>query len=254
MDKVPEKAVVIKDVQMYIDFLRSIVKFIPHCELRFRSDRCYIRGTAQSQKYIALIETNCATSAEDVDFSLKELAAFVKSVEAVHEFDKVDENLIMKISPSFIEYQGTSKFKIRSSKEDAVQGYSCKDAVKVPENDFGFSLDSTNIKKLLSLSSIATSSNPLLYFYKEGNNIIGEIGDKSERLSNSIGIPISEDHYGMWTTTFSVSLESLRIFNLINADKININMTKQKVLVIDSKVNTDKYYLRSDVVMLCAKR
>ena len=83
---------------------------------------------------------------------------------------------------------------------------------------------------------------------------MGEIGDKSERLSNCIGIPISQDHYGTWLTSFSVSLESLRVFNLINADKININMTKQKVLAIDSKVDYDKYYLRSNIVMLCAKR
>lgn len=130
------------------------------------------------------------------------------------------------------------KFRFSTIKEDAIEYTKATELTRALTEDFGFVTNTKTINKIAEISGIAALDKPKVYIYKEkhesGEYIVGEVDDKTQKLSDSIGIPISKEFFGDWYDHICLMLESFKLFALVPSDNIRVTMTKEKAISVKS--------------------
>jgi hypothetical protein len=173
--------------------------------------------------------------------------------------DKFSSDFKAKESDFFISYQHPFlkfskdgvKFSFSTVKPEVVEYTGARSLSRELTNIHGFVITDKNITKASSLSSITNLAKPRVYMYKEKTNgneyIVAEINDKTLQVSDSVGIPVSNKFDGEWLDYICVPLEAFKLFNIIPSEEISVNMTKERMIIVNSsnEYNTVKLIVNS---------
>lgn len=225
----------IKDIKLFEKLLHSVNRLVPSCKFEIDKDKAEIRGFNDSTVIRAFYETNIITSDEASSFCIAKLANFYKSIQLISEFGDND-TIELNYDGTFIKYSSNTKFKFSTVKEETVEKYISPRLKVTLDKIYGCTLTQPLMKKLSSLSCISNDDKIKVYIYKENDAIMGEIDNKQLRISDSIAIPITKDFYGPWDNIIIVTLDSFRLFNLLDTDSIKFHMTDKKALLIENEI------------------
>ena len=78
--------------------------------------------------------------------------------------------------------------------------------------------------------------------------------NKNQTIRDSIAIPVSTDYRGDWPSPIITKLEQFRMWNLLNADEININVVKQGPVAISSQVDNNGYKIAVKMLAMPLKK
>jgi hypothetical protein len=242
--------ILIKDINLFENFMRSIIKLLPACKFQISKDKCEIYGFNENLVLRAEYETNVLVSPEgDATFCLSKLSNFYKSIQLISEFNKGDNKEVeLDYDGTFIKHKSSTKFKFSTVKEETIEKSITKKLTATLVNEYGCTINNVLIKKLTSLSCISNNERIKVYLYKEGNSIFGEIDDKQLRISDSVSIPISNNFYGDWGSLIILNLEAFRNFNLLDAPEIILNMTDKKALLITNEIVEGDKFVKIKVI------
>jgi hypothetical protein len=137
------------------------------------------------------------------------------------EFKKEDDTCVITYEEPFVKMKDVVKFKLSTVGEISIEEFITKDIATQLTPTFGCKLSLPLMRKLSSMSFMADDT-PKVYLYQEGDTIVGEIDDKTQDLTNSIGIPLTKDIVGSWDTTIVTDLDSFRMWNLLDAKEIEM--------------------------------
>jgi hypothetical protein len=146
----------------------------------------------------------------------------------------------------FLSLKDKMKFKLKSCKESVVKANIGEDMKRKLVPGFGMKLQNAMMKKLCTMSFISSSDeskDQKIYFYKEGEQIVGEIDNKKQKIRDSIGIPVTSDYFGDWTVPVICKLDNFRMWNPLNVDVVNVAILeggKAAVILNDAKTG-DKF-------------
>jgi hypothetical protein len=229
---------VVNNPEHFTEFLTAIIKIIPSHKFDINSDGCTIRSVNEYATVRGFFKTQSITSDSDVSFCLSDTTKLLRIFQYIKDLNK-PESLT---SPVTLEYDNTflrynkngMKFKFSTIKDQVIEKFITNDLTTQLTDVYGLNINSDIIKKILSMSSITSTEDPKLYLYKEGEVIVGEVDDKTNRLTDSIAIPISKNYFGDWNTPISIKLDIFRLFGIIHSDEIKVALTDKKVLEVNS--------------------
>lgn len=234
--------ILISNIDLFERLLHSINKLVPACKFEITKDKCEICGYNDSTVIRAFFETDIIKSSDECfSFCISKLANFYKSVQLISEFNnkKDEKSIILDYDGTFIKYSNNTKFKFSTVKEETVEKYISPRLKVSLDKIYGCTINNILIKKLASLSCISNDEKVKVYLYKENDSIFGEIDNKQLRISDSVAIPITKDFYGNWDSIIITSLDSFRMFNILDTESIKLHMTDKKALYIENQL-TDK--------------
>jgi len=240
----------IQDIIVFQDFVASIFKLIPACKFEINKDGCNVNGINDSRTVRAFFKTNSIISNEPVSFCIDDISKLNTCLNTLVSFNEnASGKYELDFDNTFISCSTDIKFKLRLIKEDVIAQYVSNSLTTTLENTFGCKINTQLMKKLCSISSINSSDNPKVYITKVDDKIFAEVDDKEVRITNSIGIPLSNDFYGSWDgQVLIIKLDMFRLWNLVNADVIDINMTNKGVLSIINQKTKDSSFININII------
>lgn len=223
--------ITINDIKECITFFTSVNKCSESCEVNIYPKVTKINAVNEGATFRAYFETETMTSDENVSFCVSDIKKLVKCLQTVKDSGKLQTVLMVKNGTMTHDNNGVT-FKLKGVKRDVIMRYISQPMKDEPKIAFGFTLNDDMMKKMVALNSINNSAK--VYFSLKNNNVIGEIDDKADELTDSIGFPVSADYFGDWSYPMKLKLDNFRYFNLMNADSFKIGATEQKYIVVDS--------------------
>lgn len=239
--------ITITNLSVFNAFLTSILKIVQAAEFNIDSKECVVRSINESNSIRSFLSTNSIISNEPITFCLNEVSKLLKCVSTLEELNKSDI-YELKFDGTFILFEKDVKFKLKTIKREIIEKQLSLPLNSTLENIYGFSLKNELYRKLLSLTSISSSDKAKIYLANINGKIMAEIDDKTLKITDSIGIPISSEISGTWSDVICVSLDCFKLFNLTNANLINIYMTDKKVLRTTSSIEVNQSYLNSEII------
>jgi hypothetical protein len=223
--------ITINNIKECINFFTSVKKCGESCELNVSSDCAKINLVNEGATFRAYFHTATMTSDSDVSFCFSDISKFIKCLQTIKDVGKNETVVTVKNGTMFHDNHQVS-FKLKGVKRDVIMRYISQPMKEEPKVSFGFTLPDDMMKKMISLNSINNSAK--VYFSLKDGVVIGEIDDKGDDLTDSIGFPVSSEYFGEWSYPMKLKLDNFRSFNLMNADKFTICATEQKFIVVDS--------------------
>lgn len=156
-----------------------------------------------------------------------------------HEFRKKEKPSILIYDHPYIKFSKDGvKFKFSTIKEDVIEYTKPTSLTRELTDDYGFTISSKMVSRVAEISSITVLDKPKVYIYKEkhdsGEYIVAEVDDKTQKLSDSIGIPVTRQFFGDWYSHICLILDAFKLFNLIPSEEIKVSMTKEKAISVKS--------------------
>lgn len=156
-----------------------------------------------------------------------------------HEFRKKEKPSILIYDHPYIRFSKDGvKFKFSTIKEDVIEYTKPTSLTRELTDDYGFTISAKMVSRVAEISSITVLDKPKVYIYKEkhesGEYIVAEVDDKTQKLSDSIGIPVTRDFFGDWYGHICLILDAFKLFNLIPSEEIKVAMTKEKAISVKS--------------------
>jgi len=241
--------ITVKNCKLFSSFLKSINQFSGGCEFIFNPTGCEVKGINPTKTLRAFFVTNCAVGDNTFSFCMTELNKLQFSIEQNCLFS--EKNTIeLDYDTSKVSYKSKrGKFSLLTVDRSRMMNFITEN-FKVKINDtYGFKTKSSDVKKLLSSSSICSSANPNIYISKEDIDVIIEINDKSQNLCDSIALPLTQETTGEWTNAFCLPIDSFRLTTVLNSENITVSMTDRGIVHIASKVEDDKtdFFIKADM-------
>ncbi len=156
-----------------------------------------------------------------------------------HEFRKKEKPSILIYDHPYIRFSKDGvKFKFSTIKEDVIEYTKPTSLTRELTDDYGFTISAKMVSRVAEISSITVLDKPKVYIYKEkhesGEYIVAEVDDKTQKLSDSIGIPVTREFFGDWYGHICLILDAFKLFNLIPSEEIKVAMTKEKAISVKS--------------------
>lgn len=156
-----------------------------------------------------------------------------------HEFRKKEKPSILIYDHPYIKFSKDGvKFKFTTIKEDVIEYTKPTSLTRELTDDYGFTISAKMVSRVAEISSITALDKPKVYIYKEthdsGEYIVAEVDDKTQKLSDSIGIPVTSNFFGDWYGHICLILDAFKLFNLIPSEEITVAMTKEKAISVKS--------------------
>ena len=227
----------IKDTESFLLLLSSLLRIIPSCKFIINSDGIKTRFITESKGLRGVFTSDCVVCDQAIDFCFNDLSKFFKSVSLIKNVEQVDQCEI-NYDGTFVTYENSVKFKLKTSKEEIIERYIAhNDITTTFEPQYSFVTSSDSIKNVLQCINIVDDTDSRIYFLKGNTGLICEIDNKRNQMSDSIGMPvcdldkISGDILEVTQTT----VDNFRAFSTLPCENINIMISKQKIIVVESK-------------------
>lgn len=245
------------NVDSTVLFLNAILRIIPSPEagakFELTKENTKVKLTNESKTVRTFFTTNCMTADEPTTFCFSDIPKLSKAINMLKSYyDKTDLNVVVNFNKAFLEYSNDVKFKLKVIKEkdeDLIKKYISKDIQTVFKPVFTFTTGETAIKRLNSYAGLV-SNDCKVYILKEGDKIVGEIDNKANASSNSVGLPIGTNITGTVDKVISTKLENFKLFTTLPSENIQVTYNDVGALEVVSKCTNDKYFI--DMYMLCS--
>lgn len=264
----------IEDLQHFEELLTSISKITGACKFVIDSNGCDVRVKSETEAVRAFFKSTALISDEPVSFCLSDITKLNKSLKVVtdtrkrkmnayidkkiasyensekinktelkekfgNEFRRKEQAFVLVYDHPYIKYSKDGvKFKFTTIKEDVIEYTKPTSLTRELTDDYGFTIDTEMVRRVTEMSNITVLDKPKVYIYKEkhdsGEYIVAEIDDKTQRLSDSIGIPITRDFFGDWYGHICLIFDAFKLFNLIPSKEIKVAMTKEQAISVKS--------------------
>lgn len=245
----------IKKVGLLQNLLKAVVKFVPSCKFIINGEKCTIRAKTGDSGSRAFFTTNSITCDEEIEFCIGELSKFLKLISTFKDFNKDREELVLTYDGAYVILKDNVSFKLRTIDENVVS--SITEPLKHKLDPIGgFTLNNLLYKKLNTMAfiSLDTQHESKIYIYKEGDTVVGEVGDRAKHGLDMVKIPLSTKIFGEWFKPILINFDKYKALNLLESEEITIYCADHtgnkdpKTVVSMSKVEDGEYYIKNNVV------
>lgn len=245
----------VKNISLFSNFLGAICKLVNSCKFIIDENECTVMSVDESKVFRVYFKTNSIVSDEKVEFCLGELNKFNRSISTLKDFKGDDNTSEITFDGNFLKSKDKVKFSLKLIKEEVIKRLIATEMKMKLETTHGFTLSNVLMKKFCSMTFITIDENShKVYLYKENDAIVGELNNKAANICDSISIPISNDYFGEWSTPILTKLDTFRLWNLLDAPEIKINIVKQGAYIIHNEVCKDDLYVKIKIVCPMAKK
>jgi hypothetical protein len=246
---------IVKDLDLFDSYLNSISKLVDSCKFTINSEECTVMAVDEKKIFRAFFKTNSLVSDTPVEFCLGELMKFCRSISTLRDFKGEDNTVELQFDGNFLKLKDKIKFSLKTIKEEVITRFIGSEIKATLEPVFGFTVNNVLMKKLNSMSFISRDEDShRVYLYKEDDKIIGEIDNKNATIRDSIAIPITSDFYGEWSAPIVTKLDYFRLWNLLNAKEIKVDVVKQGVCIIVNEIAKSDFYVKIKIVSPVIKK
>ena len=250
------------NVDTMLTLLTAIMKVIPGddtgAKFVISENNTIVQIQNESHTVRAHFKTNAISSEDNsLEINFRGIPNLFRAFNMVQKYyNKKDMNITVDFNGTFLSYDNTVKFKLKVIKDSSmIQKYISPDLKSTNYNKtYIFRTNDKLIKRLLQFSNIATyeDEKTKVYFSHKDNEVIGEIDDKTNPMSNSIGLPIGEIIEGEMSNVAVTRLTRFKTFSLLPVDNIDVAYLDVGAFNIESRYtneNEDKYI---DLQMICS--
>jgi hypothetical protein len=238
--------IIINDADTFATFLGSLIKIIPSCKFIVTPKGTKVRLITESKGLRAVFQTNSIVSEKDnIEFCFMDITKLYKSIKLIKDMENND-NLHMNFDGTFLTYNNKVKFKFKTTLEDKISKIIVnQDITSELTSIYSFDVEVDAVKKVLKYVNIVDDIESKVYFIKNEKCLVCEIDNKKNKLSDSIGIPLclNEDIKGEIDKIVALSLENFKSFTILPIKNININITKENIVVVSMLLKSDKNYI-----------
>ena len=235
----------INNVEVFSMFLQSLLKIVPSCKFIITPSGTKVKIKTENKSLRGVFQTDSITSDEQIEFCFGDLSKFFKSVSLIKDVEKSTE-VELKFDEPFIRYKGKVTFKLKTIKEERITKLVDNIGIdKEFQSQYIIVTNTERIKKVLKCVNIVDDSDARVYFVKTEKCLVCEIDNKTNQLSDSVGIPLCDNDAltGEVNEVLATTLDNFRCFGILPSENININMTKDRVIIVTSayrSLKTDK--------------
>jgi len=244
----------INDVKLCVQLLTSVCKIIPSCKFVLTKSNVTINAISEGNVSRSYFESDCMcikdlADEEVVEFSFNNIVDLLKSIKLIIQIEELNE-VELSYDEFSLRYKNNVKFKLNTCKPDLVEQY-YTDAIKAKlTKSFSFKTSESQIKQLLScinICSVEEENEVKIYLEQKDDSdiVIGEIADKQDSYSNSMGLPIGKMIENSITEIICMRVQALRSIMLLSSDNIKVAKMNAPVLQVDSEITGENgFYLR----------
>jgi hypothetical protein len=125
-------------------------------------------------------------------------------------------------------------------KSEIIEQYITTEIKTKLEPVFSFNTTDETIKQVVQCSNIVNNPDAKIYISKNKENIIAEVDDAQNKMSNSIAVPISDDFDGEIGKPVALTVENFLALNTLKPlDEINVTYTDKSVFEVRVVDDTD---------------
>lgn len=226
----------VKDVDTFLLLLGSLLRIVPSCKFIVDQTGIKVRLITESKGMRGFFNSDCASSEQPVEFCFGDLSKFFKSASLIQSIEE-SNTCTLNFDGTFLSYNNQVKFKLKTIKEDRIERFiSQTDITTKFDSQYSFDTNEIRIKKVLQCVNIVDDSESKIYFVKTDNGLVCEIDNKLNKMSDSVGLPIcrSGDLKGEVVSVVQTTLDNFRAFGILPSNKINVDVVKQKIIIVDS--------------------
>ena len=235
----------ITDIDVFDELIKSVVKIVPDVKFVISNENVQVKVINGSQTIRAFFESDCMTVDNDevVEICFKDILTLKKSVDLIKTVEDEDE-CELDFDGSFISYKNDVKFKLKVVKPEIIEQYVTTDIKTKLKKVFSFDIESDDIKQVLQCANIVSDSDSKIYIStNENGKVIAEVDDQTNRMSNSIGIPISDDLDGTIDKPVALTIDNFQAINTLPSDDIVVRYTDKSVFDVKSSSDNIKLYM-----------
>lgn len=243
----------VKNVPVFLDFLRSLGKFVPGC--RFTVSGTGLAVRAINGKIRVFMETDSVVSSEDIVFSFSDIQKLIKTISMVQKVE-AGENMDMEYDGIFLSHEGVTKFRLATTKDEhneKIDKYVTTDLKNELIPIASFRTSSDRIKMVIQHMSMISSTDARLYMIWKNDAVMCELEDRKNPAGDCIGIPISNSMTGDFGGIIPLTYESFKAMNLVESDDIKISYTDQMAVDMQCIKKTGDHVIKVRVVSLTVK-
>lgn len=240
--------ITINDIEVFDELVKAIVRIVPDAQFELTTEGVQVKVMNDSQTIRAYFKSDCMTASEDVTFCFKDLLNLKKSVNLVSNIEG-ETSCIMDFNKSFLAYKNDVTFKLKVVKPDIIEQYITKDITTKLESVFNFVTEPENIRQVIQCTNIVNDSDSKVYLSETNDKVICEIDDKTNKMANSIGVPISNEIDGTIESPIAMTVENFQSFAILPVDEIFVSYTDKSVFEIKCNYeNSIELYMISTTV------
>ena len=244
----------VKDVDTFLLLLSSLLRIIPSCKFIVNDKGIKVRIITESKGMRGFFVSDCAISEQPTEFCFGDLSKFFKSATLIKTIE--DNNQCeFKFDGTFLSYDNQVKFKLKTIKEDRIARFiSPTDITTTFDSQYSFKTSDATIKKVLQCVNIVDDSESKVYFSKNKHGLVCEVDNKLNKMSDSIGLPIctTKSIKGDVNSVVQTTLDNFRSFGILPSKSVNINITKQKIIIVDSACKLPEKQCKIAMQLYCS--
>ena len=243
------------NVEVFLTFLRSVLRVAPSTTggAKFEVDEkgTYVGIINESKTIRAFFNTNSMCCEEKTDFSFQDLSKLYKSFLLIKNIGITSADIIF--TGSFLTFSKKGcNFKLKVVKPDIVERY-ISNAISIKLTPiYEFETSEEKVKNLIQCSHIINDTESKVYFISNNNGMVGQIDDKTNVMSDSIGIPLSDKVTGSVNKVVCTTLENFKLFSVLPTDKIKVKLTDKNVFEVISKFNNEENTCSVNMYLICS--
>lgn len=236
----------IKNIKAFGTFLTTVIKFVPCAQFKVYPTKTTMQSKDETGYVRGFFETDSMTliDGDSAEFCFSELNKILKSLLLISSLDESLVSIDLKLTKSFIEYDGQSQFKFKLVKPDLFEKYMTPDIKTELKTNWSFKTTNAKMAKILQANSIVNIENANLYIFVKGNTVMVEINDKTSNLSDIIGIPVSESYEGTLMNALPVKLEYFKNVVMLRSSEIQVNLIQTSSLEVTLDLNEADFYIK----------
>ena len=238
----------VNDIEEFCELIKAVNKIVPDAKFIVDENGCQVKVINDSQTIRAFFSSQSLESEESVEFCFKDIMNLKQSLEMISNIE--DENFAeLDFNGTFISYKNNVKFKLKVVKEDIIERYITKDLKTKLEKVFKFMFELEKMKQVLQCVNIVSNSDSKVYISENNGKVIAEIDDKTNKMANSVGIPISDELDGTIESPIPLMIENFQAFTTLGvADEIEVTFTDKNVFEVRSEYESIKMYLITTIL------
>lgn len=232
---------------MFCEFLSSVVQIVPDAKFVVNENETHAYVLKEGQMVRAFFTTNsCVSEKGEQSFCLKDINKFQRAIELINKVGGEDDiNLVY--DKGFVSYTGKGSFRFKTVKEDQIEMFVTNALKTKLEPESVFECDYKQFRQFLSSCSVVADKpdSVKVYVYQKNDEIIGEMGDRMNKFSDSISLPISNNiQSGTMVGSQALVFANALTITTLKTDKLTLSIVpKYKFVVVDAtkKLDSDHY-------------
>lgn len=240
----------VKNKDVFVKYLKGLNKFTKQAEFNIDNQGCHIYSVNEDKTNRLFYHTNAISCDTQISFAVFDISKLFKSFQICSKYNE-DFNLLFDETYIKTNNKLASSFRIQTVNRDSIEKYIKNPLKKELTIVNKVSIISDKLKEILGLLYIDDNNEYNIYFYKKDGIIIADVDNKTLSLSENITIPVQEKEgliEGDWTETIVLPIESIRNFNLVEANSIDMSYTKEQVIQINAEIDNDNYFIKQKII------